>query len=95
MRTSLGREPTHPVARWVARLGAYADARIRLALGLGADTRVASVLLAQPARVLVSPSHVNVVLELATLPLEVRVAGLDRNPGWIPAAGRFVAFEFV
>ena len=95
VRTSLRREPSDAVARWVARLGAYADARIRLALGLGAGTRVAPVLLAQPARILVSPSHVNVVLELATLPLEVRIAGLDRNPGWIPAAGRFVAFEFV
>jgi hypothetical protein len=95
VRTSLRHEPTHAVPRWVARLGAYADARIRLALGLGADARVASVLLTQRARVLVSPSHVNVVLELAALPLEVRIAGLDRNPGWIPAAGRFVAFEFV
>jgi len=52
------------------------------------------VLLAHRARVLVSPTHVDVRFALAELPLEIRLAGLDRTPGWIPAAGRFVAFAF-
>ncbi len=93
-RTSLTREPSRPLARWIARLGGYADARLRVALALGAHTRVGPVLLEHRARVLVSPSHVDVVLKLAELPLEVRIAGLDRNPGWIPAAGRHVALHF-
>ena len=94
VRTSLRREPSRPLARWIARLGAYADARLRVALALAADTRVGPVLLEHRARVLVSPSHVDVVLKLPELPLEVRIAGLDRNPGWIPAAGRHVALHF-
>jgi hypothetical protein len=46
------------------------------------------------ARVFVTSTHVDVVLSLAELPLEVRFAGLDRTPGWVPAAGRFVSFHF-
>jgi hypothetical protein len=42
----------------------------------------------------ISPSHVDVVLSLAELPVEIRLAGLDRDPGWIPAAGRYLAFHF-
>jgi hypothetical protein len=44
--------------------------------------------------VFITPTHVDVALRLADLPLQVRFAGLDRTPGWIPAAGRFVAFHF-
>jgi hypothetical protein len=31
---------------------------------------------------------------LATLPIELRIAGLDRDPGWIPSAGRSISFHF-
>jgi hypothetical protein len=37
---------------------------------------------------------VHVHLSLSQLPLDLRIAGLDRDPGWIPAAGRSVAFHF-
>ena len=33
-------------------------------------------------------------LSLAALPIAIRLAGLDRDPGWIPAAGHAVAFRF-
>jgi hypothetical protein len=79
-----------PATRWAHRLARYA--RPRLALALGADDP--DLLLRRPARVLVTPSHVDVVLVLAQHPLEIRLAGLDRDPGWIPAAGRFLAFHF-
>jgi hypothetical protein len=36
--------------------------------------------------------HIN--FALAELPIEIRIAGLDRDPGWVPAAGRFIAFHF-
>jgi hypothetical protein len=45
-------------------------------------------------RVAVTASHVDVHFPLAELPIVIRLAGLDRDPGWIPAAGRFVAFHF-
>ena len=93
-RSALPREPARPVARWVARLGSYARARLTRALDLADAGSVAPLLLAHRAEVLVSPTHVDVRLALAGLPLEIRFAGLDRTPGWLPAAGRFVAFHF-
>jgi len=90
-RTTLRREPAQPLTRWASRLAGYAEARLRVAL----DTDdVERMLIRKRARVFVTPTHVDVVLSLADLPLEVRFAGLDRTPGWIPAAGRFVSFHF-
>jgi hypothetical protein len=93
-RAAMGREPKDSLARWVARFGAYARVRLARSLGLADPAEVTDVLLAHRARVLVSPTHVDVRFALAELPLEIRLAGLDRTPGWIPAAGRFVAFAF-
>ena len=35
------------------------------------------------------------LIALADLPIAVRMAGLDRDPGWLPAEGRVLRFEFV
>jgi len=94
VRASLPREPGRPLDRWLARLCTYSVARLRVALGLPPGEPVADLLLAHRARVLVSPSHVDVVLSLEHLPIAIRLAGLDRDPGWIPAAGRHLAFHF-
>jgi hypothetical protein len=93
-RAALPREPAQPLVRWTGRLAAYADARLRRALGVGGDESLDRLLLRRRARLFVTPTHVDIALRLADLPLEVRFAGLDRTPGWIPAAGRFVAFHF-
>ncbi len=72
-----------------------AYARARLCYALGCDARsLPSLLFAHTARVSVTTTHVDVVMALSELPVEVRVAGLDRDPGWVPAAGRYVAFHF-
>jgi hypothetical protein len=42
----------------------------------------------------VSSARLDIVLSLDELPIEIRLSGLDRTPGWIPAARRFVAFHF-
>jgi hypothetical protein len=83
-----------PLARWVERVHLYARARLCLALGTGDARRAARLLCERHARVFVTATHVDIVMRLAELPFEVRVAGLDRDPGWIPAAGRIVAFHF-
>jgi hypothetical protein len=93
-RATLPVEPAQPLARWTNRVAAYADARLRRALGLGPDDSLDALLLRHHARVFVTPAHVDVTFRLADLPLEIRFAGLDRTPGWIPATGRFVAFHF-
>jgi len=82
-----------PLERWVAQLAAYARARLRLALGVD-DRALSRTMLVQPARVFVTATQVDVVAQLEDLAVEVRFAGLDRDPGWIPAAGRDVRFHF-
>jgi hypothetical protein len=76
--------------RWLDRLVPYLRARLRLALGAD-PTRL---LLPIPARLVVSDERLDVEIALADLPIEVRIAGLDRDPGWVPAAGREIAFHF-
>jgi hypothetical protein len=70
--------------------------RSRVARGLGlADPRHAGFLLSvHRARILTSPSHVDVFFSLAAHPISIRMGGLDRDPGWIPAADRIVAFHY-
>ncbi|MGA2829027.1 MAG: hypothetical protein ABSF03_23275 [Streptosporangiaceae bacterium] len=51
--------------------------------------------LAAPGRVQVTGTHVDVVLSLQDVDLAVRVAGLDRDPGWVPLLGRIVLFHFL
>jgi hypothetical protein len=38
--------------------------------------------------------RIDVHFALALHPLEVRMAGLDRDPGWIPAAGADLRFVY-
>jgi len=83
-----------PLAQWVERLHLYASARLQRALGTLDAKRAARFLCERHARVFVTTTHVDIVMRLAELPFEVRVAGLDRDPGWVPAAGRFIAFHF-
>lgn len=80
--------------RWFDRLLPYIDARLASALA-GADAGdAARYLRALPARVRVTGTHLDAYFELARLPIEIRLTGLDRNPGWVPAAGRYVTFHF-
>jgi hypothetical protein len=77
--------------RWAA---AVAPAlQHRLALALGARTDVAARLMV-PARLYLTSSHVDVVMKARDADLRVRAAGLDRDPGWLPAYGRVVYFHF-
>jgi hypothetical protein len=79
---------------WAGHVAAYASARLCRALGARGPRELARVLVAHEARVSVTATHVDVLFRLAELPIEVRLSGLDRDPGWVPAAGRFVAFRY-
>jgi hypothetical protein len=48
----------------------------------------------QPGRVLLTRTHVDVVLSIEQIDLAVRISGLDQDPGWVPSLGRIVAFHF-
>lgn len=69
--------------------------RWRLAGAMGIDPgRVADLLLRRRGRVAATRAHVDVHLPLAEARIAVRMAGLDADPGWVPALGRAVAFHF-
>lgn len=74
--------------------------RLLLALGIdplirggASDRRIADILLL-PAQLHVSSSHVDLVTRLDRVDLGARRAGLDRDPGWLPAYGRVIYFHF-
>ncbi|WP_457353958.1 hypothetical protein [Roseateles sp. P5_D6] len=82
---------THPGRRWLQHWRMAVEARLRSALGR--DDAI-ETLCRHRAGVAVSEAAVDVTLSLAELPLALRFAGLDRDPGWIPVAGRSLAFHF-
>ncbi|HEY6000587.1 MAG TPA: hypothetical protein VI078_14975 [bacterium] len=84
-----------PVARWCGWVMPYLGSRIALAMRrAGARRAAGDVLVRQAARVVLSAARVDIHLQLARLPIEVRLAGLDRDPGWVPSAGRGIRFHY-
>jgi hypothetical protein len=81
-------------ARWMRWLMPYVCARLSLALGETDRRKAGSIVCAQNARVFTSPTHLDVMFSLAELPIAVRRSGLDRNPGWVPSAGRVMTFHY-
>ena len=80
--------------RWLSLVLKYTRARLRTALAIDSDDEASRTLCRHYARVRATDTHVDIFFGLADLPLEIRFAGLDRDPGWVPAAGRFIAFHF-
>lgn len=78
-------------AAWLHELMPSLYARLYLALG---DVDLAGLLLNHHAKVIITETHLDVFFALAEHPIELRLSGLDRNPGWVPAAGRFIAFHY-
>jgi hypothetical protein len=77
-------------AGWLRRLLPYLEARLAQALGHNNVRALCQF----PAHISHSETHLNISLRLDDIYLEARQAGLDRNPGWVPAAGRFIHFHF-
>ncbi|MCA9558628.1 MAG: hypothetical protein KC583_08700, partial [Myxococcales bacterium] len=72
----------------------YLRPRLQRGLGLSDGDRIGPVLLAQRATVQLGPERLDVHFRLETAAIEVRLAGLDRDPGFVPAAGRAISFHF-
>lgn len=82
-------------ARWLRHLSDYLERRLQRALDLElAPPALRALVCRHRARVHCDLTGIDVHLSLAQVPLPVRIAGLDRDPGWIPAAGRSVRFHF-
>ena len=51
-------------------------------------------ILARSGRILITRTHLTVVFDVTSVRLDVRKAGLDLDPGWLPRLGRVVRFEY-
>ena len=94
LRVSLASRRSVPAKRWLSRMLPYLRRRLARALDLAKPEEVAKVLLHRSAEVYSTPTRIDVRFALAELPVEVRLSGLDRDPGWVPAAGRDIRFHF-
>ena len=54
----------------------------------------ASAVVRRPGGIDVVDHHLDVTMTLDDLPIELRLAGLDRDPGWLPAGGCHLMFHF-
>jgi hypothetical protein len=95
---ALGGHEAHPPTRTPAWLNQslvpHLRTRVARALGVTRVRHAGPLLCVHRARVVTSLSHVDVFFSLAAHPIVIRLGGLDRNPGWIPAAGRIVTFHY-
>jgi hypothetical protein len=94
-QTSRGRRvPVSPLARWRGWVMPYLGRRVARALGDARWQHACQQLLCLPGRIELNAERLAVYFPLEQLPVAVRMAGLDRDPGWIPAAGRDLRFYF-
>ena len=48
----------------------------------------------EPALIYASRTHIDVMFELEQISFDLRVAGLDQNPGWVPELAHVITFHF-
>lgn len=89
-----GRDFEPPSEDWFATHLVEIHERIVLAIGEAGGDDLPAFVCRHAAAVEITAGSVHVHLALGSLPLALRIAGLDRDPGWIPAAGRDVRFHF-
>ncbi|WP_310497043.1 hypothetical protein [Sandarakinorhabdus sp.] len=80
--------PARQRQRWLHAFARYLQARMDRAAdgGVGA--------LSLPGVITVKPDAIMVGFALETHPISLRLAGLDRDPGFVPAAARTIGFVF-
>lgn len=78
--------------RWLAALTLLLRQMLLRALDDAADAALA--LLLRRGQLYVTSSHVDLIMPLDSVSLAVRRAGLDFDPGWLPAFGRVIQFHY-
>lgn len=81
-------------SQWMKWFVPYAHARLLRGLGVNRRSELRKLICLHRARIVVTPTRLDVEFQLNSLPIQVRLGGLDRDPGWVPAAGRFVSFQY-
>jgi hypothetical protein len=82
------------LASWVYWFVEYVRARFCRALGLGSAADLPTCLFNHHASLRLTATHLGITFILTEHPVAIRLAGLDRDPGWVPAAGRFIAYSY-
>lgn len=93
MKTPGRREPPR-LQDWIDGLISAMESRLERALPSWTGSKRLPRLIRQRARVETFDSTIQVRFRLSDHPIALRLGGLDRDPGWIPAAGRNVLFVF-
>jgi hypothetical protein len=83
-----------PLVAWLVGVLAFLRWRLDRALGAACGDGSLRGLLALPARVYVTDTHIDLVASIEDVRLPVRMAGLDRSPGWVASMQRVVLFHF-
>jgi hypothetical protein len=97
-RSETGLPPTAAPAqlqRFLQFLLPYLRWRLVRALSLDRDDELPSELLLRRADLSLTATHVDLRMSLEGVRLSVRLAGLDVDPGWVPAFSRVISFHFV
>jgi hypothetical protein len=84
---------TH-VDHWLTWICPYIFARLRRSLNKPDETVLRELVFHHEARLRCMEDRLQVHFSLAAHPVELRLAGLDRDPGWVPAAGRTITFHY-
>ncbi len=83
-----------PIALWLDRISDQVEARLSAALDVEDRETLRRFVCRHLAQVETDTIRLNVHFSLAAHPIELRIAGLDRDPGWVPAGGLSIAFHY-
>ena len=79
---------------WLVETENHLRTRLEAALGTISADSLRAFVFQHRARVCATATRIDVTYSLSEHPIELRLAGLDRDPGWIPAGGRILAFHY-
>jgi hypothetical protein len=83
-----------PLLEWIERTLEQVQARLVAALGVADSESLYPLVLEHRAEIETTAARVDVRFSLSAHPIELRIAGLDRDPGWVPSGGRSIAFHY-
>jgi hypothetical protein len=79
---------------WLDRLVRYVEARLARALNEPDRAALGELVFRRQAVVRCTTDRVTLQFSLEAHSIALRIAGLDRDPGWVPAAGRTITFQY-
>jgi hypothetical protein len=84
------------VERFIRYVIPYIQCRLGQALAAQRESRPMEIadLLHCRARIFLTSSHVDLVTDIDNISISARVAGLDKDPGWLPQFGKVVLFHY-